>query len=204
MKLRYKLLGCLSVLTVLLLAGCGQKVNKFESGEAASYFEIGDAYRVIELQEDQSYHIEDCPLNSYIIPAKTIGASGLKLSIENVQAYDTNSLFFEDITSLNKEGVLAVYNYLNIDVEDLSDKYNLCSGTNLYSYNKRISYNGTLSDFNLADYPDYTVVGDVGDVDVYTFKYSDYAIKGGDYLGEGVFKVYVCPLPYVGTFVVNN
>ena len=187
---------CTVVTTFLCAAfcGCGEKFKP----SAEHYFEINNGYRVIELASETPERIGDYGLNSFIYPTS---GSLVEVKVTFDTEFVKGSMFFEDAGALNREGVFAVYDCLNVSPVLVGEEIYSCVGTGLFTFNKKAEYATKVQATVTLD-PDESrnLVGHIADVDVYTFNYKDLT-KSGEEKGEGTFKVLiVAGNSYIGRF----
>ncbi len=183
-----------ALFAAVIFASCG--VSGYLPSES-DYFIFGDVYRVFtpsgEPEESKGFG-----LNSLMFPTKGISAVEIDVS----ESYAEKSLFFYDTESVNRDGIIAVYNHLGISDYSLCDEPKACGFTGLYTFNEKIKLNETRMTVSLDGKPDFTVYGDVSDVTIYTFDYEDRDCAKGCVSDVGNFTVILCKTPYLGTFTV--
>lgn len=192
------LIAVLSLLIIVIsLSGCGYKP------EAEYYFEIGDVYRVIELENDEPEHKEKFGLEAYnyiLFSENEKNDSKLKLTINSF--YITNDILFDNIAALNRGGVEVVYNYLGIRPNKLKNDLTACFKTGFYSYCGKTAASVTIDvEKDTIDFNADKLFGQIADVDIYTFKYTDLSVIDGSEMDNGSFKIIIVTGNYyVGYF----
>lgn len=181
--------------------GCGDSGQTFTPEAGTVYYRYENVYRVISIDQTPT-HVEGYGLHSHIPLTLNSAFSNITVTVKSYFA--ANSLFFEDCTKLNKEGVRVIYDYLDIASNPLLDEYYACDCTGLYSYTRKNS-GATLKYTidNFGEYPDYTLFGDVADVDIYSVSYRDLSVKDGKEVDSGSFAVIICDTPYISSFTLS-
>lgn len=190
----------LGSVAVISLSACAfSACGKGYTPEAGThYFEINGAYRVIDETPAAHEHIDGYALHSYIFPV--IGATVANVKVTATEYFNEGSMFFSDVTAINKQGVIAVYEILGITGYDLIDDCFKCLATGLYSYNVKISGYTEYVIPDVGEHLGRIGAGMIADVEKYTFNYTDLSFKDGSKIGEGTFSIIICEAPYMDIF----
>lgn len=193
MKRRLRLLISLATIFVLAVLMCGCAGEYMPSSDK-NYFRDGDVYRIITLDGDKTETIDEMPLYAYttVLDAGVIeSVDGDCVSVTIAQG----SMFFgaNDSLKINKDGVVAIFNELNItSYRTLDDDMYDCGCTGLYSFSsKRSGAVVPAAGFSLAGKSGKVAICAVSEVNKYTISYEDIAANGGNKVAEGSFTVYV-------------
>lgn len=190
-------LACVTACGAVALGGCAEKYTP----DAEHYFEINNVYRIIELESESTEHIEDYGLNSLILPTSD---SFKEMVVEVDSAFVKGSMFFDNAGALNEDGAYSVYDCLDIQPVMVGETVYSCLCTGLYTFNIKTEYVTKLHiTFPLDTEDSHNLIGQIADVDVYTFKYRDVA-KDGTEKGGGTFRVFIASADsYIGRFYLK-
>lgn len=197
MKKRISVILCVItgvMIPLAMMSACGN----YTPASTEHYFRYGDVYRVFAPENVEPKHVEKYAIHSLTIPMS--GSTLLKAEIS--EGFTTNCMFFSDPGVINKDGVIALYDYLDISSYALTNEYYSCFTTGIFTYNQKVKYATMTSvTVDMTDKPSLTVIGEVADVDIYTFDYEDRAISDGSVVKTGGFDIIVSGFSYVDTFI---
>lgn len=188
-----------SVLSIVALcSGCGGNVTS----DGKYYFSKDNLYRVISIDESKTVTQRDVPLQACFekLRVSDNAFESAFHTVKGLNMFENNSLLFKDVNVLNKDGVQAVYDSLDIKNYELCDAVEDCLYTDFYSYNKKINWEVKYTYDALSG--DNIQYGQICDLTVYTFTYEDFNNKW-ERVASGTFEVYLSSFSYIGEFDIT-
>lgn len=170
-----------AVVSATVFTGCGYKP---EDGKI--YYDNGDTYRVIELEESKTEYIENYGVESYHVPLE--GVANLSAKSEGVT--QKNTVYYDVIDNLSCEALQQVYKVLGVDnYPKIVDEVEYYASSGLCTRNEIKVYGTITSDSFTKYYEGGQVIGLIADVHKYTINYTDCLKNNGEVVSSGSFCV---------------
>lgn len=170
-----------AVVSATAVVGCGE----YTPDSNSYYYDNGDIYRIIELDESQTVNVENYPIISTQIPI--VGAV-------NTQPYTyiahADTLFFDAADGLTRATAECIYSYFGIKKGfSLNNEMIFLPWSGLCTFNNLQK----VKESNLGGWLPYEggdIVGSyLDEATVYTFNYTDCSKTNGEVVKSGSFRV---------------
>lgn len=194
MKKAFKMVTILAaVVSATAVAGCGE----YTPDSNSYYYDNGDTYRVIELDESKTEYIENYGIESYHVPLE--GVANLSAKSEGVTK--KNTVYYDAVDNVSSEALQQIYKVLGVeDYPKILDEVKFYASSGLCTRNEIKIYATITSESFTKPYEGGMVIGVTADVNKYTFNYTDYAKSNGEAVNSGSFCILLVDSVLVSQF----
>lgn len=171
-----------AVVSATAFTACGG--YKPEDGKI--YYDNGDTYRVIELDESKTEFIEKYGIEAYHVPHD--GVANVSAKSEGV--INKNTVYYDATDNISREALQQIYKVLGVeDYPKIIDEAKFYASSGLCTRNEIRIYATITSESFTKPYDGGPVIGVTADVNKYTFNYTDYAKSNGEAVSSGSFSI---------------